>query len=529
MRTKSLFPLLVVMLFCASALLTPSAQMQQRGLATGTPQTNAPPRYYALVIGNNNYAALPKLKTAEADAREVEKLLRETYGFQTRLLVNATRAQIVSALSAYRRELTPDASLLIYYAGHGYNDKETDKAYWLPVDAERDDQANWIIADEITTGIKAVPAKHVLVVSDSCYSGTLTRTIGEMLPRPTEREQFVQKMSAGHSRTLIASGGNEPVADSGGGSNHSVFASALLRGLREMDKGQFTAAELYNSYVLEAVAGQAQQTPVYALLQNSGHESGDFVFVKVKVGDKTVEVTVKAPPPAPVDASVFELEYWNAIKDSSDPEEYRGYLAKYPNGQFTDIARRRAAGGRGGNGTASNPAAVNLDDFIGTYRMTEPIKNDIEITRDQFGLSYQVVGQDAKPRMLPTSANGFQVQGTTIKLTFSRDAQGRVTQFILDQSGQQGIARKLSLEPSPTPASPAPTPANGISALKRPLTLTVLVKALEINGLSTAELVEQIELRGVNFELTPDIEQELRRAGAQDAVIAAVRRNYRKK
>src|SRR2546423_3575421 len=241
MKIKSFFSFFVVLLLCAS--IWPSgARMQQRGLTTGAGSATAPAgKYYALVIGNNAYTTLPKLKTAEADAREVEKLLRESYGFQTKLLVNATRAQIISALSTYRRELAADASLLIYYAGHGYNDKETDKAYWLPVDAERDDQANWIIADEITTGIKAVPAKHVLVVSDSCYSGTLTRGLGEMLPRPTEREQFVQKMAAGHSRTLIASGGNEPVADSGSGSNHSVFASALFRGLREMCKGQFTA------------------------------------------------------------------------------------------------------------------------------------------------------------------------------------------------------------------------------------------------------------------------------------------------
>jgi formylglycine-generating enzyme required for sulfatase activity len=329
--------------------------MQQRGLTTDAGSANAGAvKYYALVIGNNAYTALPKLKTAEADAREIERLLRESYGFETKLLVNATRAQIVAALSSYRRELTPDANLLIYYAGHGYNDKDADKAYWLPVDATRDDVSNWIIADEITTGIRVIPAKHVLVISDSCYSGTLTRGLGAEMPHPTEREQFLQRMAAGHSRTLMASGGDEPVADSGGG-GHSVFAAALMRGLSEIDKTQFTAAELFNNYVVEAVAGRAEQTPVYDPLRNSGHESGDFIFTRVKTGNKTVEVTVKAPPPAPVDPSVFELEYWNAIKDSSDPEEYRGYLTKYPNGQFADIARRRAAGGRGGNGTASVP------------------------------------------------------------------------------------------------------------------------------------------------------------------------------
>ncbi len=330
-----------VLALALSPALSPRAQ--ERGLITGgTSAPQAAARFYALIIGNNNYPSLPKLKTAVADAREVEKLLREEYGFRTKLLVDATRSQIVSALSTYRRELPAEASLLVYYAGHGYNDRETDKAYWLPVDAERDDQANWLIADEITTGIKALPAKHVLVVVDSCYSGTLTRGLGDMQPRPSERVQFLQRMAAGKSRTLIASGGNEPVADGGGG-GHSVFAMALLKGLREISRGQFTAGELYNGYVLEAVAGRAAQTPVYALLQNSGHESGDFVFVKVKAGDVTVEVTVTSPPAANADPAAVELSIWNAIQGSTDPEDFKDYLAKYPAGRFASFARRRLA------------------------------------------------------------------------------------------------------------------------------------------------------------------------------------------
>jgi hypothetical protein len=66
---------------------------------------------------------------------------------------------------------------------------------------------------------------------------------------------------AGKSRTPMASGGNEPVADGGGDGKHSVFANALVRGLQEMEQRQFTAAELFRSHVEEAVAGYANQTP----------------------------------------------------------------------------------------------------------------------------------------------------------------------------------------------------------------------------------------------------------------------------
>ena len=362
MRSR-LLPLLAVFPLFASVLLPPpQARTQERGGAAAGASG-----YHALVIGNNAYKALPKLKTAEADAREVAALLKEFYGFETRLLLNATRQQIVTALFAYRQTLGPEANLLVYYAGHGINDKEADKAYWLPVDATRDDDSNWISADDITTRLRAIPARHVLVISDSCYSGTLTRGLGEALPPPNAREQFLQRMMAGRSRTLMASGGDEPVADSGGGGRHSVFASALMRGLRDMDKGKFTAAELFRHHVEEPVAGRAQQTPEYNPLRNSGHESGDFVFVRAKVGDKTAEMAAKLPPSpgtaAPVDPAAIELSFWESIKASTDAEDFKAYLEQYPSGRFAALARnnlrRLEAAAKPAPTPTSSPAVAN--------------------------------------------------------------------------------------------------------------------------------------------------------------------------
>ena len=234
-----------------------------------------------MVIGNDDYAFLPKLRTAVKDARSVARVLRDSYGFQTRLLVNARRSQIVEALSDYRRKLGADASLLVYYAGRGHRDGRADKAYWLPVDAAPEDSTNRVVADEITAGIHLIQARHVLVVSDSCYSGTLTGGLGVSPASPSEREQFLRRMAAGRSRTLMASGGDAPVADGGDG-GHSVFAAAFLRGLREMGGPRFTAFELFAAYVVQPVATRTEQTPVYKPLPNSGHESGDFVFTRIK-------------------------------------------------------------------------------------------------------------------------------------------------------------------------------------------------------------------------------------------------------
>ncbi|HYH86017.1 MAG TPA: caspase family protein [Pyrinomonadaceae bacterium] len=351
MKATRPFPLLcVVVLLCVSVMPPTGARTQDAG---GSGSTAKAGRYHALVIGNNVYKNVPHLKTAENDARAVKAILREQYGFQTRLLLNATRQQIIAALNSYRRELDADANLLIYYAGHGVNDKEIDKAYWLPVDADRDDNSNWISADDITSNIKGIPAKHVMIVSDSCYSGTLTRGLDVISSVPAIRERYLQKMAAGRSRTLMASGGNEPVADEGGVGNHSVFASALMRGLRQTEKNEFTAAELYREFVEETVAGRASQTPEYSPLRNSGHESGDFVFVRVKTADgKIVEVTVKAPTTGTFDPAAVELSFWETIKNSTASEDFKEYLEKYPNGQFAGLARRRIS-------SPPNPESAN--------------------------------------------------------------------------------------------------------------------------------------------------------------------------
>lgn len=201
-------------------------------------------KYYALIIGNDDYQHLSRLETAVNDATAVEKILKELYGFESKLLLNATRKDILSAINDFRKKLIEQDNLLIYYAGHGEFDRSADKAYWLPIDAQRDDPSEWIIADDITSSIKRLSSRHVLIVSDSCYSGTLTRSAQTSLINKGDRDEFLKKMTSRPSRTLMASGGNEPVAD-GGGSGHSIFTDSFLKALREIDNSTFTADELF--------------------------------------------------------------------------------------------------------------------------------------------------------------------------------------------------------------------------------------------------------------------------------------------
>jgi hypothetical protein len=69
--------------------------------------------------------------------------------------------------------------------------------------------------------------------------------------------------------------------------------------------------------------------------------------------------------------------------------------------------------------------------------------------------------------------------------------------------------------------------ASALAQSKKPITREGLVKAVRINGLSTTELIQQVQVRGVSFEMTSDAESELRAAGARPEVIEAARSNYR--
>lgn len=229
--------------------------------------------YHALVVGNNDYQNLPKLRTAVSDATTMADLLQAKYGFEVRLLLNATRMETLKAIYSYRRTLTNRDNLLIYYAGHGWLDKEADEGYWLPVDAEKQDPGNWISNSTITSSLRAMRAKHVLVVADSCYSGKLARGISVRL----RTSDYYQRISRKKARSVMASGGLEPVADEGGNGKHSVFASSLIEVLNE-NQGVLDATLLF-SKIRRPVMLNADQTPEFSDIRKAGHDGGDFLFV----------------------------------------------------------------------------------------------------------------------------------------------------------------------------------------------------------------------------------------------------------
>jgi hypothetical protein len=127
-------------------------------------------------------------------------------------------------------------------------------------------------------------AKHVMVISDSCYSGTLSRQTFGTKTRKLTRKEKVQRFNSlisRRSRTVLSSGGLEPVFDSAGG-DHSVFAAPLLE-ILENNTEVVDGEDLYNKLfpkvkkIVHAI--NADQSPEYAPIKSAGHDSGGFLFI----------------------------------------------------------------------------------------------------------------------------------------------------------------------------------------------------------------------------------------------------------
>ncbi|MDN3647439.1 caspase family protein [Reinekea marina] len=268
-------------------------------LATGT--------YRALIIGNNDYLdpenLWAPLKTAVSDSRSVASVLTNDYGFtDVTLLENASRRDILLALRNLTDRVQPNDSVLLYYAGHGFLDEDNNKGYWVPVDAVGTDHTTFVrnstIRDELS--IIAERAKHTLLLSDSCFSGTLLRDGNRGAVDKDDSYSYYEKIAQKRSAQIIAAGGIEYVDDDYRSSGHSPFTYFLLSELTLNNNPILTATEL-GANVSKAVANNVNQVPESGVLYGAGDELGEFLFIKVnidttsKANETVVEIKVQQP------------------------------------------------------------------------------------------------------------------------------------------------------------------------------------------------------------------------------------------
>jgi hypothetical protein len=243
-------------------------------------------RYYAIVIGNQHYRSIDSLQTPISDAQRAATVLADKYGFVVKVLEDANDVTMLKALNDLNAVLQPNDNVLIYYAGHGtvLHNGKLDSGYWLPVNADAPPEDTfWVPNEQITAHLARLPAKRVLVVADSCYAGLLSTDPSYLFidSKVGYTNDYIKFKLPKRSRLLLASGGDQPVLDTGGGSN-SVFARAFLEEL-ETNKGVLPAPELFarvhKRVELVAARNKFVQMPEFKSIKGAGHEVGDFFFI----------------------------------------------------------------------------------------------------------------------------------------------------------------------------------------------------------------------------------------------------------
>jgi tetratricopeptide (TPR) repeat protein len=232
-------------------------------------------RNFAVLIASQNYddSAIPSLDNPIADAVRLKLILKNSYNFLDENLVtlfNPDRSDFKKKFLGLSEVIQPEDNLVIFYAGHGiWVDKEK-KGYWLLSDAKRNDVNTWLPNKEVLDMIAELPARHTLLITDACFSGSVFKSRGLGADAPVAMKEMDNKIT----RVAITSGNDTEVPDV------SVFMKYLVKALSENKEKYLTAQKMFITQIIEAVMTESKTEPRYGTLELAGHVGGDFIFSK---------------------------------------------------------------------------------------------------------------------------------------------------------------------------------------------------------------------------------------------------------
>ncbi|MBB2144381.1 hypothetical protein GM921_02695 [Pedobacter sp. LMG 31464] len=243
--------------------------------ATPIAVTEKQGKNYAVFIASQNYddATIPSLENPIADAIKLKLILKNNYNFSEDNiynLFNPQRDDFKKKFLELKEVLQPEDNLVIFYAGHGiWVDKEK-KGYWLLTDALRNDVNTWVPNKQVLDMIAELPARHTLLITDACFSGSVFKSRGLGADAPAAMKEMDSKIT----RVAITSGNDTEVPDV------SVFMKYLVKALSENKEKYLTAQKMFITQIIEAVMTESKTEPRYGTLELAGHVGGDFIFSK---------------------------------------------------------------------------------------------------------------------------------------------------------------------------------------------------------------------------------------------------------
>ncbi|MGF6397039.1 hypothetical protein ABH905_000705 [Pseudomonas frederiksbergensis] len=210
-----------------------------------------------LFIGINNYSHVSQLSGCNNDAMAMASVLKTDANgdpnFKNLVLTSAEDYLSREKLEGHIQELfSGDCSVaLLYFAGHGNFDADTDEGMLIPQDY-KSAKDGIRISDILNWATKAVKIKNKVIILDCCQAGSA----GEVRALRSESSMVCEGMTI-----LTACKKEEPAME---GANHGVFTGLLLQALHGGAAnilGKITPGSLY-SFVDNALDAW-EQRPVF--------------------------------------------------------------------------------------------------------------------------------------------------------------------------------------------------------------------------------------------------------------------------
>ena len=268
----------------------------------------------ALIIGNANYQNTSSLANSANDAADLAAALTDV-GFTVILEQNLDKRGMEMAIGRFARLAQDADGVLLFFAGHGIQYRGQN--YLVPVDAKIEDEfsLNFELTrlDDVLSALDRARGVKILIL-DACRDNPLV-------------DRFTQRAAS-----------RDPVA---------------TRGLTRIDPGRGMIVAYSTQPNQVAVDGTGRNSPFTAALIKQISEPGlevGALFRRVAAdvscetgGRQLPEISVSLVGEFFLNTRETDLQAWAKVRDSSDPEPLREFLANHSKSLLVPDARRRLA------------------------------------------------------------------------------------------------------------------------------------------------------------------------------------------
>jgi len=230
----------------------------------------------AVVIGNAKYSKTKPVDFAENDARSMKNYLISMLGFKEGNILYYENATLGDMNTIFGTSENPKGRLfntikqgvsdvIIFYSGHGAPGLKSNKAYFVPVEADPNYMENsGYSLDILYRNLKKLPAKSITFFSDACFSGAdVFDKISPMVIRSKEPVKDGLK-----NTTLINSCTGTEVSCWHSDEKHGLFTFYLLKALKNYQETDLNKdRQVTLDEVFKSVADNNEGVPYFARRQ----------------------------------------------------------------------------------------------------------------------------------------------------------------------------------------------------------------------------------------------------------------------